>query len=108
MSCKNLDSRPEKNKNKQKENSKSWYENETCKADSSLQNTSLKLNERNLEKIHKTSTDRIPKINIAVKEKKVQIMEKNSVNQKDIQCGQPSSRPATPQADRWENSTDFV
>ena len=101
MSCKNSDSRPEKNKNKRKENSKSWYENETCKADSSLQNTSLKLNERNLEKIHKTSTDRIPKVNIAVKEKKVQIMEKNSGNQKDVQCGQPS-RPATPQANRWE------
>ena len=108
MSCKKLDSRPEKNKNKRKENSKSWYENETCKADSSLQNTSLKLNERNLEKIHKTSTDRIPKVNIAVKEKKVQIMEKKSGNQKDVQCGQPSSRPATPQADRWENSMDFV
>ena len=101
LSCKNLDSRPEKNKNKRNENSESWYENETGKADSSPQNTSLNLNDRNLEKIHKASSERIQKENITVKEnKKFEIMEEKSGHQEDVGCVHPSPSPGTPQADR--------
>ena len=89
-----MDSRPDKNNNKRNENSKSWYENETGKADSSHQKISLNLTDRNLEKIHNASSDRIPKENIAVKGNK------KSGNQEDVECGQPSPGPGTPQADR--------
>ena len=98
MSCKNLDSRSEKKKDKRDENSKSWYENETSNTDSLPQKkTSLNLAECNLEK---TSFDKIPaEEGITVQTSNVDKMEAKSGSKKD-DSGRLRYRPATPQADR--------
>ena len=98
MSCKNLDSRSEKKKDKRNENSKSWYENETSNTDSLPQKkTSLNLAECNLEK---TSFDKIPaEESITVQTRNVNKL-KAKLGSKEEGSGQLRQRPATPQADR--------
>ena len=97
-----MDSRSEKKKDKRNENSKSWYENETSNTDSLPQKkTSLNLAECNLEKIHKTSFDKIPaEESITVQTRNVDKLEANSGSQEEEGIGRLRHRPATPQADR--------
>ena len=99
MSCKNLDSRTEKKKDKRNENSKSWYENETSNTDSLPQKkTSLNLAECNLEN---TSFDKIPaKESITVQTRNVDKLEAKSGSKEEDGSGRLRHRPATPQADR--------
>ena len=102
MSCKNFESRSEKKEDKRNENSKSLYENETSKADSlPLKKTSLLLDKSNLEKICKTSFDKIPaEENITVQNRELDIVKEKSGGGEEVDCGGPRPRPATPQADR--------
>ena len=96
MSCKNFDSRSEKKEDKRNENSKSWYENETAKADSPpIKKTSMDLDESNLEKICKTSFDKLPAVE---QNKELDIVKAKSGSVEE--SGRPRHRPATPQADR--------
>ena len=102
MSCQNFDSRSEKKEDKRNENSKSWYENETSKADSlPIKKASMLLDESKLEMICKTSFDKIPaQENITVQNRELDIVKEKSGSGEEVDHGRLRPRPATPQADR--------
>ena len=96
-----MDSRSEEKKEKRNENSKSWYENETSNTDSlPLKKTSLNLAECNLEKIHKTSFDKIPAEESITVQTRYVDKEAKSGSQEEGGSVRLRHRPATPQADR--------
>ena len=102
MSCKNFDSQYVKKDDKRKENSKSLYENETSNADSLLlKKTSSNLDKSNVEKICKTSPDKLPAV---IQNGELDIVKAKSDIVEEVDCERPQLRPATPQADRWEDT----